>query len=91
MREVKKVMINKDLVREHTLIFAYICHFMDLGDDKDIFYLIDIGWELEEEIEQRKISEQQINKYIQIIQWNADEKIMINKYLFSHLLDIAES
>ncbi len=84
-------MKNKDLVKEHSLIFAYICHFIDLGYDKDIFYLIDIGWDFEKEIERRKISEQQINKYIQIIKWNAAEKIMINKYLFSHLLDIAES
>ena len=47
---------DKALIKNHTIFFAYFCYLIesDLSDDAE--KLCEIGWQLDEEIRKRKIS-----------------------------------
>jgi len=73
---------NKKLLRENTLVCAYICYLMVEGFHDSLEPLLDISTMLEEEIQIRKITNKQIQRFIESEYWNPHEQIVIGRLLF---------
>ena len=80
-------MSDKNLIINHTIFFAYFCHLIELDQADSAEELCEIGWQLEEEINKRKISETQIIDCIKDTNLEPQDSIMVDKYIFTDLID----
>ena len=75
-------MSDEQLIENHTVFFAYFCFLIesDLLDYPE--KLCEIGIKLDDEISRRKITDAQINDYIQRIKLTPEDQIIVGKYIF---------
>ena len=73
---------NKKLLQENTLVCAYICYLMEEGYNGSLEPLLDISTMLEKEIQVRKISNKQIERFIQSEHWSPHEQVVIGTFIF---------
>ena len=72
---------DKELIKNHTVFFAYFCHLIETDQADSAEELCEIGWKLDEEIRKRKITNSQIEKSIKKIILNPEDQIMVDKYI----------
>jgi len=77
-----KLFSNKKLIRENTLVCAYICYLIEEGFHGSLEPLLDISIMLEKEIQIRKITNKQIERFIESEYWNPHEQVVIGTFLF---------
>ena len=77
-----KLFSNKKLLRENTLVCAYICYLLEEGFHGSLEPLLDISIMLEKEIQIRKITNKQIERFIESEYWNPHEQVVIGTFLF---------
>ena len=75
-------MSDKELIKNHTVFFAYFCHLIETDQADSAEELCEIGWKLDEEIRRRKITEVQINETINNAVLSPEDKLMVEKYIF---------
>jgi hypothetical protein len=73
---------DKELIKNHTVFFAYFCHLIETDQADSAEELCEIGWKLDEEIRRRKITEVQINETINNAVLSPEDKLMVEKYIF---------
>ena len=73
---------DKELIKTHTVFFAYFCHLIETDQADSAEELCEIGWKLDEEIRRRKITEVQINETINNAVLSPEDKLMVEKYIF---------
>ena len=73
---------DRKLVQESTLVCAYLCYLMEEGYINSLDSLIDFSCELDREIERRNLSNEEINRLINIESWSPYEQIVIGTFLF---------
>jgi len=73
---------DKELIKNHTIFFAYFCHLIRTDQADTIEELCEIGWRLDEEINRRKISELQIKECIIKAKLDPQDQLMISKYIY---------
>ncbi len=73
---------DKQLIKNYTIFFAYFSHLIesDLADSLEA--LCEIGWQLDEEIRCRKITEVQIEECINKANLNPEDQGMVGKYIY---------
>ena len=75
-------MTNSELIKNHTVFFAYFCHLIESKQAESAEELCEIGWKLDEEINRRKIGELEIEDCIKSAKLDPQDQIMIDKYIF---------
>ena len=86
-------MTDSELIKTHTIFFAYFCHLIEINQADSIKELCDISLELEKEIKRRKISQLEIEDCIKSVALDAQDRLMVNKYIFPDLInsDVGQS
>ena len=89
MMKIEEVMTDSELIKNHTIFHAYFCYLIesDLSDDAE--KLCEIGWQLDEEIRKRKISNTQIKECIQNSDLNPQDQLMVSTYIFPDLAEFS--
>ena len=75
-------MTNIELIKHHTVFFAYFCHLIETDQAEAVEELCEMGWKLDEEIRKRKITNSQIEESMKKIILNPEDQIMVDKYIF---------
>ena len=75
---------DKELIKNHTVFFAYFCHLIETDQADSAEELCEIGWKLDEEIKKRKITNAQIDKCIFQAELNPQDQLMVAKYIYSN-------
>ena len=75
-------MTNIELIKHHTVFFAYFCYLIETDQADAAEELCEIGWKLDEEIRKRKITNSQIEESIKKTILNPEDQIMVDKYIF---------
>jgi hypothetical protein len=73
---------DKELIKNHTVFFAYFCHLIETDQVEAAEELCEIGWKLDEEIRKKKITNTQIEDSIKNTILNPEDQIMVDKYIF---------
>ena len=73
---------DKELIKNHTVFFAYFCHLIESDQAEAAEELCEIGWKLDEEIRKKKITNTQIEESIKNTILNPEDQIMVDKYIF---------
>ena len=75
-------MSDKELIKKHIIFFAYFCHLIeqDLTDLPKELY--EIGWKLEDEIRIRKISNAEIDDYMEDACLSPEDQLMVGTYIY---------
>ena len=73
---------DKELIKTHTVFFAYFCHLIETDQADSAEELCEIGWKLDEEIRRRKITEVQIEECINRAILNPQDHCMVGKYIY---------
>ena len=80
-------MTNVELIKNHTIFHAYFCHSIDINQAVLAEELCEISWELEKEIKRRKIGQLEIEDCIKSVALDAQDRLMVNKYIFPDLIN----
>ena len=80
-------MTDSELIKTHTIFFAYFCHLIEINHADSIKELCDISLELEKEIKRRKIGQLEIEDCIKSVTLDAQDRLMVNKYIFPDLIN----
>ena len=75
-------MTNGQLIRNHTIFFAYFCHLIEIKQTESAVDLCDIGFKLDEEINRRNITDFQIEEYMKNAHLDPQDRLMVNTYIF---------
>ena len=78
-------MTNLELIKNHTLFFAYFCHLIESSKADSAEELCEIGWILDEELNKRKITDTQIQKCIKNVNLDAQDQLMVSTYIYPEL------
>ena len=76
---------DKELIKTHTVFFAYFCHLIETDQADSSEELCEIGWKLDEEIRRRKITEVQIEECIKNAEFDPQDQLMVSQYIYSDL------
>jgi len=77
-------MTNSDLIKNHTIFHAYLCYLVDIDQADYAEELCEISWKLDQEIQNRKISNDEIESKIKKIVFEPEDQIFVEKYIFSN-------
>jgi len=77
-------MTDSELIKNHTIFFAYFCYLIETNQADNVEELCEIGWVLDEEIKKRKITNSQIDKCISQAELNPQDQLMVAKYIYSN-------
>ena len=83
-------MTDSELIKNHTIFFAYFCHLIESNQIDLTEELCDVGWELDDEINKRKITDIQIKECIKKTKLDPQEQLMISKYIYPEI-DVLDS
>ena len=72
---------DKELIKNHTVFFAYFCHLIETDQADSAEELCEIGWKLDEEIRRRKITEVQIEECIKNAEFDPQDQLMVSIYI----------
>ena len=75
-------MTNSQLIKNHTIFFAYFCHLIEFYPIDLLEELCAIGWKLDEEIRRRKITDADIEDCINKSNLNPEDQCMVGKYIY---------
>ena len=75
-------MTDSELIKNHTVFFAYFCHLMEQGQDSLLQELCDIGMKLEEEISRRKITNTEIDEFMKNVSLSPQDQLMVATYIY---------
>tara|TARA_Y100000310_G_scaffold261093_1_gene270297 strand:- start:103 stop:369 length:267 start_codon:yes stop_codon:yes gene_type:complete len=75
-------MTDSELIKNHTVFFAYFCHLMEQGQDSLLQELCDIGMKLEEEISRRKITNTEIDEFMKNVSLSPQDQMMVATYIY---------
>ena len=75
-------MTNSQLIKNHTIFFAYFCHLIEFYPIDLLEELCAIGWKLDEEIRRRKITDADIENCINKSNLNPEDQCMVGKYIY---------
>ena len=78
-------MSDKELIKNHTVFFAYFCHLIETDQADSAEELCEIGWKLDEEIRRRKITEVQVEECIKNAEFDPQDQLMIYTYIYPEL------
>jgi len=73
---------DKELIKTHTVFFAYFCHLIETNQADSAEELCEIGWKLDEEIRRRKITKVQIEECIKNIDFDPQDQLMVASYIY---------
>ena len=73
---------DKELIKTHTVFFAYFCHLIETDQANSAEELCEIGWKLDEEIRRRKITEVQIEECIKNVEFDPQDQLMVAAYIY---------
>ena len=73
---------DKELIKTHTVFFAYFCHLIETDQADSAEELCEIGWKLDEEIRRRKITEVQIEECIKNVEFDPQDQLMVAAYIY---------
>ena len=73
---------DKELIKNHTVFFAYFCHLIETDQADSAEELCEIGWKLDEEIRRRKITEVQIKECIKNANLDPQDQLMVSRYIY---------
>ena len=76
---------DKELIKTHTVFFAYFCHLIETDQADSAEELCEIGWKLDEEIRRRKITEVQVEECIKNAEFAPQDQLMIYTYIYPEL------
>ena len=75
-------MTDTELIKNHTVFFAYFCHLMEQGQDSLLQELCDIGMKLEDEISRRKITNTEIDEFMKNVSLSPQDQMMVATYIY---------
>ena len=75
-------MTDSQLIKNHTIFFAYFCHLIEYYPIDLLEELCAIGWKLDEEIRRRKITDADIENCINKSNLNPEDQCMVGKYIY---------
>ena len=75
-------MTDSQLIKNHTIFFAYFCHLIEYYPIDLLEELCAIGWKLDEEIRRRKITDADIEDCINKSNLNPEDQCMVGKYIY---------
>ena len=75
-------MTDSQLIKNHTIFFAYFCHLIEFYPIDLLEELCAIGWKLDEEIRRRKITDADIENCINKSNLNPEDQCMVGKYIY---------
>jgi len=75
-------MTDSELIKNHTVFFAYFCHLMEQGQDSLLQELCDIGMKLEDEISRRKITNTEIDEFMKNVSLSPQDQMMVATYIY---------
>ena len=76
--------IQSFILEEETRFFKKnICYLVDIDQADSIKELCEISWKLDQEIQHRKISNDEIESSLKKIVFTAEDQIFVEKYIFS--------
>ena len=78
-------MTDFQLIKNHTVFFAYFCYLLDSNQVDVADELCEIGWKLDEEIRKRKITDSQIKECITNTELNPQDQLMVATYIYPGL------
>jgi hypothetical protein len=73
---------DKELIKNHTVFFAYFCHLIETDQADSAEELCEIGWKLDEEIRRRKITKVQIEECIKNVEFDPQDQLMVAAYIY---------
>ena len=73
---------DKELIKNSTLFHAYFCHLIESDQADSIEELCEISWQLNQEINRRKISEVQIEDCIKNAKLDPQDQLMVSTYIY---------
>ena len=73
---------DKELIKTHTVFFAYFCHLIETDQADSAEELCEIGWKLDEELRRRKITEVQIEECIKNAEFDPQDQLMVSTYIY---------
>ena len=73
---------DKELIKTHTVFFAYFCHLIETDQADSAEELCEIGWKLDEELRRRKITEVQIKECIKNANLDPQDQLMVSTYIY---------
>ena len=70
-----------------------MCYLLELDSLDPAEELCNISWRLEEEVKRRKITQLEIEDCIKSVALDAQDRLMVNKYIFPDLInsDVGQS
>ena len=77
-----RLMTDSELIKNHTIFFAYFCHLIETDQADSAEELCEIGWKLDEEIRRRKITEVQIEDCIKNAKLDPQDQLMVSTYIY---------
>ena len=77
-----RLMTDSELIKNHTIFFAYFCHLIETDQADSAEELCEIGWKLDEEIRRRKITEVQIEECIKNLEFDPQDQLMVAAYIY---------
>ena len=80
-------MTNLELIKAYVIFHAFFCEFLELDSLDSTEELCNVSWKLEKEIKRRKISQSDIGVCIKSVRLDAQDRLMINKYIFPDLFN----
>ena len=75
-------MTDSELIKNHTVFFAYFCHLMEQGQDSLLQELCDIGMKLDNEISRRKITNTEIDEFMKNVVLTPQDQLMVATYIY---------
>jgi hypothetical protein len=79
---------DKELIKNYILFHAYFCHLIENDQADSEKELCKISWKLDQEIQSRKISNDEIESSIKKIVFGPEDQIFVEKYIFSNSEDL---
>ena len=75
-------MTDSELIKNHTIFYAYFCHLIEYYPIDLLEELCAIGWKFDAEIRRRKITDADIEDCINKSNLNPEDQCMVGKYIY---------
>ena len=73
---------DKELIKNYILFHAYFCHLIENDQADSEKELCEISWQLDQEINRRKIGDLQVEECIKNTKFDPQDQLMISTYIY---------
>ena len=73
---------DKELIKNYILFHAYFCHLIENDQADSEKELCEISWQLDQEINRRKIGDLQVEECIKNTKFEPQDQLMISTYIY---------